>query len=77
MLNALLLATLHASLALGTPSDDLLASLQPTADVNDFAGILSPAEKSALEQRCREPRQRTGGQLAVPKVAFGEVQLNL
>jgi uncharacterized protein len=47
------------------PSDDLRASLRPTADVNDFAGILSPAEKNALEQRCRELRQRTGGQLAV------------
>ena len=65
MLSALLFAALHASVALGTPSDDLLASLHATADVNDFAGILSPAEKAALEQRCRELRQRTGGQLAV------------
>ena len=47
------------------PSDDLLNSLRPTADVNDFAGILSPAEKAAIEARCRELRERTGSQLAV------------
>ncbi len=47
------------------PTDELLNSLRPTADVNDFAGLLSPAEKSALEQRCRQLRERTGAELAV------------
>jgi uncharacterized protein len=52
-------------LAAAIPSDELLHSLQPTGDVNDYAGILSPAEKEALEQRCRELRQKTGAELAV------------
>ena len=43
----------------------MLNSLQPTADVNDFAGLLTPAEKESLESRCRELRARTGAQLAV------------
>jgi uncharacterized protein len=47
------------------PADDLLKSLRPTADVNDYAGLLSPAEKEALEARCRLLRERTGAQLAV------------
>jgi uncharacterized protein len=47
------------------PSDRLLKSLQPTADVNDFAGILTAAQKESLEQRCRAVREATGAQLAV------------
>ena len=47
------------------PSDRLLKSLQPTADVNDFAGILSPDQKESLEQICRRVRESTGAQLAV------------
>jgi uncharacterized protein len=47
------------------PTDRLLRSLQPTADVNDFAGILKPSERDALEQRCKELREKTGAQLAV------------
>lgn len=47
------------------PSDVLRKSLKPTADVNDFAAILDPAAKEALEQRCRELREKTGAQLAV------------
>ena len=47
------------------PSDDLLNSLRPTGDVNDFAQILSPAEKEALEAKCRALREKTGAQLAV------------
>src|SRR5437588_865742 len=46
-------------------ADKLLKSLQPTADVNDYAGILSAAEKESLEQKCRELREKTGAQLAV------------
>ena len=48
-----------------TPADDLLASLRPTGDVNDFAGVLSAGEREALEQRCRELRERAGSQLVV------------
>jgi uncharacterized protein len=47
------------------PTDRLLRSLQPTADVNDFAGIITPAEKQSLEERCRNLREKTGAQLAV------------
>ena len=47
------------------PSDDLLKSLKPTADVNDFAGLLTRAERESLEDRCRLLRDRTGAQLAV------------
>lgn len=47
------------------PSDVLRKSLKPTADVNDFAGVLDPAAKGALEQRCQELRHKTGAQLAV------------
>jgi uncharacterized protein len=47
------------------PTDRLLRTLQPTADVNDFAGILKPPERDALEQRCKELREKTGAQLAV------------
>ena len=47
------------------PADTVLNSLRPAADVSDFAGILSPAEKAALEQRCRTLREKTGAQLAV------------
>ena len=51
--------------ALAIPADDLLQSLEHSGDVNDFAGLLSPAEKSALDERCRQLRDRTGAQLAV------------
>jgi uncharacterized protein len=58
------LALLAGPLA-AAPTDDLLQSLQATADVNDFAGVLSQPERNALEQRCRELRERTGSQLTV------------
>jgi uncharacterized protein len=47
------------------PSDDLRNSLHFTGYVNDFAGILSPAEKQALEARCHQLELNTGAQLAV------------
>lgn len=47
------------------PTDRLLRTIQPSADVNDFAGILTPAEKGSLEDRCRQLREKTGAQLAV------------
>lgn len=46
-------------------TDRLLKSLEPTADVNDFAGILTREQRDALEQRCKELREKTGAQLAV------------
>jgi uncharacterized protein len=54
-----------AQSGLAVPADDLLASLKATSDVSDFAEILSPADREALEQRCRDLRQKTGAQLAV------------
>ena len=50
---------------LAIPTDDLLRSLKPTSDVSDFAGLLTPDEKAALEARCKELREKTGAQLAV------------
>lgn len=47
------------------PADRLLRSLQPSADVNDFAGVLTPAEKSALEGLCRQQRDKSGAQISV------------
>src|SRR5215831_13672151 len=47
------------------PTDRLMRSLHPTADVNDFAGLLSPSVKASLENRCKELREKTGAQLAV------------
>src|SRR4051812_18826603 len=51
--------------AFAIPADELLSSLRPNADVNDFAGVLSPNERENLEARCRQLRERTGAQLAV------------
>jgi uncharacterized protein len=50
------------------PTDRLLQSLQPTADVNDFASILTPSEKELLEESCRKLREKSGAQLAVVAV---------
>src|SRR4051812_29959198 len=66
--SALLLLGVVAITASGQeelPTDRLLRSLHPTADVNDFAGLLSPSEKASLENRCKELREKTGAQLAV------------
>lgn len=62
---ALLFVAALGSAAKAAPADDLLASLQATADVNDFAGVLSTSERQMLENRCRELRSRVGAQLAV------------
>jgi uncharacterized protein len=59
----LCVATLTAQEEL--PADRLLRSLEPTADVNDFAGILSPSQRDTLEARCRTVREKTGAQIAV------------
>ena len=47
------------------PSDVLLQKLQPRGNVNDYAGILSPAEREGLENQTVDLRQKTGAQLAV------------
>ncbi len=47
------------------PSDKLLQSLQPHGNVNDYAGVLSPAERTSLEDRVFELRRKTGAQFAV------------
>src|SRR5262245_42837323 len=60
----LLLAT-NAAAQREIPSDRLLKSLRPTADVNDFAGILTEAQGAALEARSKELREKTGAELAV------------
>jgi uncharacterized membrane protein YgcG len=47
------------------PSDALLQRLQPQGSVSDFAGILSPAERTALDARTADLRRKTGAQFAV------------
>jgi uncharacterized protein len=47
------------------PTDQLLHSLRPAADVNDYAGVLEPNQREVLEQRCKLLRERCGAQLAV------------
>ncbi|WP_437201109.1 TPM domain-containing protein [Planctomicrobium sp. SH664] len=51
--------------ALAVPADDLLASLHDSGYVNDFAGVLSPGEKAALEEKCAGLAARTGSELSV------------
>ena len=48
---ALCLVLAIVAQAAAIPSDDLLRSLTPTADVNDFAHLLTPAERESLELR--------------------------
>lgn len=62
---AVLFSACGASVGAAIPADELLQSLRPSADVNDFAGILTPPERESLEQRCRELREKTGAQLSV------------
>lgn len=47
------------------PADALLERLKPDGFVNDFAGILSPAQRQAMEQSVRDLQQKTGVQVAV------------
>jgi len=58
------------------PSDALLQKLQPRGNVNDYAGILTPAERESLEGRSVALRQKTGAQLAVvilPSLEGGQI----
>lgn len=50
------------------PADELLKSLRPSADVNDYADILTGEQKKLLEARCKELRAKSGAQLAVVTV---------
>ncbi len=47
------------------PSDALLARLQPSGHVNDFAGLLNQPERDALETRLKTVEEKTTAQVAV------------
>jgi len=47
------------------PSDALLQRLQPAGRVNDYAALLSPEQRAAMESRLGELEQKTGSQMAV------------
>jgi uncharacterized protein len=65
-LAVLAVASAAASAAWATiPSDKLLQSLQSHGEVNDYAGILSSAERAGLEEQVVELRRKTGAQFAV------------
>ncbi|MCC7174256.1 MAG: TPM domain-containing protein [Bryobacterales bacterium] len=54
-------------LALAAPAADLTA-LEPTGYVNDFARVIDPSTRSALEQYCAGVERATGAQIAVVTV---------
>lgn len=59
-----------------TESDQYLNSLVPQGMVNDFAGILSPEEKSACQHIVSEIKRATSAELAVvtvPSMKGGEI----
>jgi uncharacterized protein len=47
------------------PTDELIKKLQPQGNVSDFAQLLTPAERNALNTRLNELRQANGTQFAV------------
>lgn len=59
------LILLSGLLMTASGSDRLLQSLKPTGYVSDFAGILQPADRAAIERLFTELEQRTGAQAAV------------
>ena len=60
---------LLSSLALAAiPSDALLERLKPKGLVNDFANVLAPQERDALEQLLRALEQKTTAQVAIVTV---------
>ncbi len=64
-----MLVCLSARIVCGqVPTDSLLNSLHPSADVNDYAGILTSEQKATLEERCKQLRSQSGAQLAVVTV---------
>jgi len=63
---AITVACLNGSVAWAViPSDALLQRLQPQGAVSDFAALLSPADRAAIDNRLSELRQKTGAQLAL------------
>jgi uncharacterized protein len=62
---ALLFAGAPARAQRELPTDRLLKSLTSSGHVNDFAGILQPAQREALEARCLALKEKTGAELAV------------
>ena len=58
------------------PSDALLQRLQPQGPVSDFAGLLTPADRAAIENRLSELRRRNRAQLALvtlPSLEGGQI----
>lgn len=49
----------------GTASDVLREKLRHAGDVNDFAKILNPADRAALEQSCRSLREKSGAAFVI------------
>jgi uncharacterized protein len=47
------------------PADALLAKLEPQGYVSDFAGVLNPGQRAALEGRLAELERKSGAQGAV------------
>jgi len=70
-------ATIGASAQDGRiESDRFRQGLQPQGYVSDWAGVFTPEQKSALEQRLAEARKTTGAELAVvtlPSLMGGEI----
>ncbi|MFZ1935894.1 MAG: TPM domain-containing protein [Thermoguttaceae bacterium] len=62
-LAAVLLGDSAASAAI--PSDVLLKGLRPQGLVNDYAGVLAPADRAALEDRLTALQQKTSAEFAV------------
>jgi uncharacterized protein len=63
---AVLLAVLLSATAWSqVPSDALLARLEPTGRVNDFAQLLGDADSQALEDRLKDVEEKTSAQIAV------------
>jgi uncharacterized protein len=58
------------------PSDELLLKLQSQGAISDFAGLLTPAERAAIENRLGQLRQKTGLQFALvtlPSLEGGQI----
>jgi uncharacterized protein len=58
------------------PADALLQRLKATGHVNDFAQLLNPAERSAMEQRLVQLQQKAGAEMAVvtlPSLEGGQI----
>jgi uncharacterized protein len=58
------------------PADALLQRLEPQGHVNDLAGLLNDAERSAMEERLVQLRQQNGAEVAVavlPSLEGGQI----